>query len=174
MVYIEPLSVLCWWDFIRPRGVVPISWWWRWRRGHLSQDGELTCRRQGDSLSFCFDSTPVSRGFLVGNNLTISIMCSHVSTTPSNGWNSGLRGSPTVWFKLITCLGNLALFNSSLCEAAAWSIFRIDWEHSVALSCSAHSKNKLSPPPPLWAMYLPVCDRNRRDLKWQALTANDD
>lgn len=39
---------------------------------------------------------------------------------------------------------NVALFNLSSSEAADWSIFRVDWEHRVALSCSAHSKEIVS------------------------------
>lgn len=39
---------------------------------------------------------------------------------------------------------NVALFNLSSSEAADWSIFRVDWEHRVALSCSVHSKEIVS------------------------------
>ncbi len=39
---------------------------------------------------------------------------------------------------------NVALFSLSSSEAADWSIFRVDWEHRVALSCSAHSKEIVS------------------------------
>lgn len=39
---------------------------------------------------------------------------------------------------------NVALFSLSSPKAAGWFIFKVDWEHRVALSSSAHSKEIVS------------------------------